>query len=163
MIGNQYDSQPFSVKGVIYLASMVVIAPHNSLPLSNLEVVGMGTLVLLESTKKQMAFLGEIMEKRLLMVLESKHPLILHVVRKILGSEFLWATHKCKVNLSIPTMFLSICIQMSVCKPITKKVCQMIFRNSFLGEINAVLDNIDDQNHIPLAHQYYMTQDAGGR
>lgn len=45
----------------------------------------MDNLILLESTKKKITFFGEIAEKCLLMVIESKHPLILHVVRKVLG------------------------------------------------------------------------------
>lgn len=53
-------------------------------------------------------------------------------------------------------MFVAMLIYMGVSKPRTKKVCQMVFRHSFLGEIDDVLDNVDNNLHLPLPQNYYM-------
>lgn len=53
-----------------------------------------------------MTFLGEILDKRLLSVMETSQLFVLHVVKKVLEDEFLKAYHHYKVNVDIPTMFL---------------------------------------------------------
>lgn len=68
--------------------------------------LAMETPILLEATCRQMAFLGEITDRRLQEVLFSRHPLILHNLKRILGKEFLMAYHKYKANANIPAFFL---------------------------------------------------------
>lgn len=87
----------------------------------------METPLFLNSTKQQNAFHGEITEKRLKGIMVSKHPLMLQVVKGVLGPKFLLATHKLMGNSKIPAMFLAMLMYMGVSKAQGKKLYQIIF------------------------------------
>lgn len=83
----------------------------------------MDTLILLESSKRHMSFLGEVFDKRLVAILAMGHPLAIHVVKTILGKEFLMAFHRHRVNTNVTAMFLAMVLTTGEPKDGAKVLC----------------------------------------
>lgn len=53
------------------------------------------------------------------------------------------AYHRYRANADIPTFFLAMILYMGTSKQREKLLTQMMFKHRLLGEIDAILDNID--------------------
>ena len=93
--------------------------------------------------------------------MNSTHPLILWETNQVVGQEFLKDYHRARSNTKILAMFLAVLLHMGVSKEISKKLTQMVFVHALLGDIDATLDNVDDNRKIPMPHNYYMMQMRG--
>lgn len=126
--------------------------------LAVIEPVAIAMPIVLLATKLQMTFMGDITNKRLGGVLVNNHDYIRHVLKEFLGKEFFWTQHKYRVSFDIPTFFLAMLLFSGMSKQWAKKLTQMLFRHSVLGNIDAAIDNVDKDLHITLTHEYYLSQ-----
>lgn len=97
--------------------------------------------ILLETTKRQMSFLGEIIDNKMQAILFSRYSLVLHATKRVLGEEFLKAFHRYRVNTDMTTMFLTVLLYMGVRK----------------AKANTTLDNMDGNLLISLPQNNYMS------
>lgn len=87
--------------------------------------------ILLKPRKRQIYFVGEVIDERLFNILSYDHPLILHVVKSIMGLVFIMGDHKYMVNTDITAMFLATTLYIGIPKARTKKLSQIIFTSAF--------------------------------
>lgn len=116
----------------------------------------MNTLIHLLSVKQQMAFLEKNMDKHLRVVLNYSNPLIIHVVKEILGEAFKMMSHGYRVNIDILAEFFTTIIKVIELKVTARCLCKKMVDNSPLGDIANVVSNIDDCFTIPWPNDYFL-------
>lgn len=94
-------------------------------------------------------------------VVNYSSPLIIHVVKEILGEAFIITSHRYTVNTNIPARFLAAIIKASELKVTARHLCKKLFDISLLGDISNVVANIDDHFTILWPKYYFLTRRAG--
>lgn len=103
-----------------------------------------------------MSFLGPTKDKRWREILESKDDLVNKVVTKILGDDFIETENSYRVNTDIPVVFVSILLVMGLKKFEATLLCQALFRKEILGDLNLVVDNVDEEMKGPYLEDYMV-------
>lgn len=95
----------------------------------------MDSNIKLVATKRQMAFLGPVMNKQLQQLSKISHPLLLDTICNILGVQFLIVEHRYRVNIDIPTHFLATLLYLGEPKVAAQELCERVFKPDCLYDL----------------------------
>lgn len=80
-------------------------------------------------------------------VLNFPHSLVVRVVKRILGDEFLQDDHKYRVSMEILVVFVATLLHMGLLKE-NKRNCRKVFKVGLLGDLSRVLRKIEEEGWI---------------
>ncbi|GLJ50589.1 hypothetical protein SUGI_1077650 [Cryptomeria japonica] len=121
----------------------------------------MDTPVRLCCTNRQMSFLGNISEKRLKQVFYAGHGMVVQVVQRISGDEFLKVEHHYRVNTDTYVIFVASLIDAGEGKEMVGALCRKLIKKCYLGELEDELENVDKRSMIPLPMNFYVVRRHG--
>jgi len=96
------------------------------------------------------------MEKRLGLIFKSRHRLILHALKMVLGEEFLCSYHRYRVNTDVVAMFLASVLEVGESKDMARQLCKKLIKGKLQGGLDDTLANYEVGRGIPLPGDYYV-------
>ncbi|GLJ45411.1 hypothetical protein SUGI_0956050 [Cryptomeria japonica] len=86
-------------------------------------------------------------------------------IKKIVGDDGNASDHRYWVNCDILTLFVSILLKVGILIFEVVQLCKAVFRAGFLGDLNTIVNNVDDNLMVPFPVDYRSPRDpqAGHR
>ncbi|GLJ26987.1 hypothetical protein SUGI_0528630 [Cryptomeria japonica] len=88
---------------------------------------------------------------------------VLMVVKKIVGEVGSASDHRYQVKYDILALFVSILLKVGISKFEAIQLCKVVFRAEFLGDLNTVVNNVDDNLMVPFPVDYRLPQGPQAR
>lgn len=101
-----------------------------------------------------MGFMGEVKEERLKGILVHPNPLVIGVVLKTLGKDYIMNEDHTRANLDIATTFLVVAMHFENDRNVVMKLYKKVFKKELLGELERVVVNINEELTALKPHDY---------
>lgn len=116
----------------------------------------MDTPIRMRVGKMEISFWGEITKLRLMKFILEKQSLILTVVSKIKGREFLMLANRLKTYTKIIALHMATILHVDTDKLAIRDLCMVMFKNFLLEELEFILENIDRNQCIQRRSDYRL-------